>query len=435
MRTASVRKLGVGIVAAGLVLTGCGTTADGGSASGGDSGPISGLRVMVPNSPGSGYDTTARAWAQVLDDEKIADSVEVFNLEGAGGTVGLQRLVNEKGNDKLLMQMGLGVVGAQFSNKSEATLDQTTPIAKLIEESEAIVVPANSPFKSMSDLVTAWKTDPGNTPVGGASNPGGPDHLTPMLLAQEVGVKPSDVNYVAYDGGGELLAGILGGDVKFAATGIGEVSESAAAGQVRILAVTTDKPVDGVDAPTLQDEGINLTFSNWRGIVAPPGLDEAQTQSFVDAVTKMHDSDAWQKVLEDQGWTDAFSTGDEFKSFVADESKRVQNVMSRRCCSPRAGSPAAPSGRRPYRWWWVACWSWSASSSPSTCSAAGEVNPRAARTSNSVAAPTGARSASSRWPSWPTRCSSSRSAGRCPARSCSGAPPSRSAAGTTSATP
>jgi len=328
MRSASARKLAVGVVAAGLVLTGCGTTADGGSASGGDSGPISGLRVMVPNSPGSGYDTTARAWAQVLDDQKIADSVEVFNLEGAGGTVGLQRLVNEKGNDKLLMQMGLGVVGAQFSNKSEATLDQTTPIAKLIEESEAIVVPANSPYKSMSDLVTAWKADPGNTPVGGASNPGGPDHLTPMLLAQEVGVTPSDVNYVAYDGGGELLAGILGGDIKFAATGIGEVSESAAAGQVRILAVTTDKPVDGVDAPTLQDEGINLTFSNWRGIVAPPGLDDAQTQAFVDAVTTMHDSDAWQQVLKDQGWTDAFQTGDEFSSFLTDESKRVQTVMS-----------------------------------------------------------------------------------------------------------
>ena len=329
MRTASMRKLTVGAVAAGLVLTGCGTTADGGSASGsGDDGPISGLRVMVPNSPGSGYDTTARAWAQVLDDEGLAESVEVFNLEGAGGTVGLQRLVNEEGNDKLLMQMGLGVVGAQYSNKSEATLDQTTPIAELIEESEAIVVPADSPYQSIDDLVTAWKADPGNTPVGGASNPGGPDHLTPMLLAQEVGVTPSDVNYVAYDGGGELLAGILGGDVKFAATGIGEVAESAEAGQVRILAVTTEEPVEGVDAPTRTDEGIDLVFSNWRGHVAPPGRTDDQTQRFVDMITEMHDSDAWQQVLEDQGWTDAFSTGDEFSSFLDDESKRVQDVLS-----------------------------------------------------------------------------------------------------------
>ena len=146
MRTASLRKLTVGAVAAGLVLTGCGTTAEGGSASGGGGdGPIEGLRFMVPNSPGSGYDTTAREVAAVMEEEEIATGIEVFNLEGAGGTVGLQRLVNEEGNADMLMQMGLGVVGAQFSNQSEATLDQTTPIAKLIEEAEAIVVLARLP--------------------------------------------------------------------------------------------------------------------------------------------------------------------------------------------------------------------------------------------------------------------------------------------------
>ena len=155
MRTASLRKLTVGAVAAGLVLTGCGTTAEGGSASGGDEGPITGLRFMVPNSPGSGYDTTARAVAAAMEDDEVAKGIEVFNLEGAGGTVGLQRLVNEKGNADMLMQMGLGVVGAQFSNQSEATLDQTTPVAKLIEEAEAIVVPGNSPYQSIDDLVTA----------------------------------------------------------------------------------------------------------------------------------------------------------------------------------------------------------------------------------------------------------------------------------------
>jgi putative tricarboxylic transport membrane protein len=330
MRTASLRRLTVGAVTAGLVLTGCGTTAEGGSASDGgtEDGPISGLRVMVPNSPGSGYDTTARAWVQVLEDEGLAEAVEVFNLEGAGGTVGLQRLVNEKGNAELLMQMGLGVVGAQYSNQSEATLDQTTPIAKLIEEAEAIVVPADSPFQNMDDLVTAWKADPGNTPVGGASNPGGPDHLTPMLLAQEVGVTPSEVNYVAYDGGGELLAGILGQDIAFAATGISEVTESAAAGDIRILAVTTDEPVEGVDAPTLQDESIDLVFTNWRGIVAAPEITEDETQRFIDMITEMHDSDAWQQVLQDQGWTDAFETGDDFSSYLTDESERVESVLS-----------------------------------------------------------------------------------------------------------
>jgi putative tricarboxylic transport membrane protein len=330
MRNASLRKLTVGAVAAGLVLTGCGTTAEGGAASGGGTqgGPVSGLRVMVPNSPGSGYDTTARAWAQVAEEEGLAETIEVFNLEGAGGTVGLQRLVNETGNADMLMQMGLGVVGAQYSNQSEATLDQTTPIARLIEEAEAIVVPADSPFQTIDDLVAGWKADPGNTPVGGASNPGGPDHLTPMLLAQEVGVTPTAVNYVAYDGGGELLAGILGGDVAFAATGIGEVTEPAASGDVRILAVTSAEPVEGVDAPTLTESGVDLTFTNWRGIVAPPGISAEEAQRHVDLITGVHDSEAWKQVLEDQGWTDAFLAGDEFGSFLDEESQRVQGVLS-----------------------------------------------------------------------------------------------------------
>ena len=330
MRNASLRKLTVGAVAAGLVRTGCGTTAEGGAASGGgaEEGPVSGLRVMVPNSPGSGYDTTARALAQVAEEEELAQTIEVFNLEGAGGTVGLQRLVNETGNADLLMQMGLGVVGAQYSNQSEATLDQTTPIARLIEEAEAIVVPADSPFQSIDDLVAAWKADPGNTPVGGASNPGGPDHLTPMLLAQQVGVTPTAVNYVAYDGGGELLAGILGGDVAFAATGIGEVTEPAASGDVRILAVTSEQPVEGVDAPTLTEEGVDLTFTNWRGIVAAPDISAEEAQRQIDLITQVHDSEAWQQVLEDQGWTDSFVTGDEFGSFLDQESQRVQGVLS-----------------------------------------------------------------------------------------------------------
>jgi putative tricarboxylic transport membrane protein len=330
MRNASLRKLTVGAVAAGLLLTGCGTTAEGGSASGGgtESGPVTGLRVMVPNSPGSGYDTTARAWAQVLEEEGLAEAVEVFNLEGAGGTVALQRLVNEAGNADMLMQMGLGVVGAQYSNQSEATLDQTTPIARLIEEAEAIVVPANSPFQNINDLTAAWQADPGNTPVGGASNPGGPDHLTPMLLAQEVGVPPTAVNYVAYDGGGELLAGILGGDVAFAATGISEVTESAASGDIRILAVTSEKPVEGVDAPTLTEAGVDLTFTNWRGIVAAPDITEDEAQRHVDMITQMHDSEAWQQVLKDQGWTDAFIAGDEFGTYLDEESQRVEGVLS-----------------------------------------------------------------------------------------------------------
>jgi putative tricarboxylic transport membrane protein len=283
---------------------------------------------MVPNSPGSGYDTTARTAAKAMDDARLTRNIEVFNVAGAGGTVGLQRLANEKNNDRLIMQMGLGVVGAVYTNKSKATLQDTTPVARLIEEAEAIVVPKGSPYNTLADLVAAWKANPGKIPVGGASAPGGPDHLTPMLLAKAVGVAPKSVNYVSYDGGGELLAGVLGKKVVFAATGVGEIAGQAKAGEVRVLAVTSAQRVKEVDAPTLKEQGVDLVFANWRGVVAAPGLPDKKKKELVDLFTKLHDSKEWKQALADKGWSDAFVAGDGFATFLRSESDRVASVLS-----------------------------------------------------------------------------------------------------------
>lgn len=324
-------RLGATLVAAtALLVTGCGATADRaepGSATSDEA--LSGLRFMVPNTAGSGYDTTARAAAKVMDDIQVTKSVEVFNLAGAGGTVGLSRTVSEKGNGKLLMMMGLGVVGAQYTNKSEAKLDQTTPIAKLIEESGAIVVPKNSPYKTITDLVTAWKADPKAMSVGGGSSPGGPDHLLPMQLAQTVGIDPKEVNFVAYDGGGDLLPAILGGKVTFAASGFGEFLDQVEAGEVRVLAISGAERVDAVDAPTLKESGIDLVFTNWRGIVAPPEISDADKQALVSAVAKMHESQEWKEVLTKNGWTDAYLTEAEFGTYMSDQTTAVEDVLTK----------------------------------------------------------------------------------------------------------
>ncbi len=320
----------MGVAAAtALALAACGATADkneGGSSN--DGKPVSGLRIMVPNTPGGGYDTTARTAAKVMEDAKIATGVQVFNLPGAGGTVGLQRTVNEKGNGKLAMQMGLGVVGASYTSKSAATLTQTTPLAKMIEEAGAIVVPKNSPYKTINDLVAAWKANPKGIAVGGGSSPGGPDHLLPMQLAKTVGIDPKQVNFVSYDGGGELLPAVLGGKVAFGASGFGEFLDQVEAGQIRVLAVTSEAPIEALkEVPTLKSAGIDLVFTNWRGIVAPPGISDADKKVWIDVLTKMHDSEEWKAELTKRGWTDAFVTGDEFGTFLTEQDKAVADVL------------------------------------------------------------------------------------------------------------
>ncbi|GAA1364627.1 tripartite tricarboxylate transporter substrate-binding protein [Arthrobacter rhombi] len=330
MRRRSALKLSA--LAAGIMLaaSGCGVTGSADTAGTTESaGPLTGLRIMVPNTAGGGYDTTARVANKVMEESGVASGTEVFNLAGAGGTVGLARIVNEKGNGDLTMLMGLGVVGASYTNDSEAKLTDTTPIAKLIEEPGAIMVPKDSPYKTIDDLVKAWKANPGKITVGGGSSPGGPDHLLPMQLAQAVDIDPKKVNFISYDGGGDLLPAILGNKVDVAASGAGEYMDQIKKGSIRVLATSGDKELKGVDAPTLKDSGIDLVFSNWRGIVAPPGISDADKEKLVTALTKMHSSDEWKQALKTNAWTDAFMTGDEFSGFLTEQDQRVADVLKK----------------------------------------------------------------------------------------------------------
>jgi putative tricarboxylic transport membrane protein len=320
-----VRPLFVAM-AVGLVATACGESGGGGG--GGGSRQVTGMKILVGTAPGGGFDQTARTAAKAMEDAKLARNVEVQNLPGAGNTIALQRLVNEKGNGKVMQQMGLGLVGGVYTNKSKATLDQTTPVARLTEEPEIVVVNKNSPYQSFDQLLSAWKADPGKLTVGGGSSPGGPDHLAPMLIAKAAGIDPKQVNFVSYDGGGELLAAVLGGQVKFGVTGVGETKDQIEAGAIRPLAVTSTAPVEGLDVKTLKEQGIDLEFTNWRGWVAPPELSQEDKQTLIDLATKMHDSQQWKDALVKNGWTDAFVVGDEYAAFLKSEDQRVADVLN-----------------------------------------------------------------------------------------------------------
>ncbi|MEU8898960.1 tripartite tricarboxylate transporter substrate binding protein [Nocardia sp. NPDC048505] len=319
MKTRKLLTVLAGVCAA-VALTAC-------NGGGDTAGKLTGARIMVPNSPGGGYDITARTSAKVMEDAGIARSVEVFNLPGAGGTVGLGRLVGEKGNGKLVMQMGLGVVGSVYTNKSPSKLTDTTPIARLIDEPDIIVVSKNSKYTTIDQLVADWKANPGAVPVGGGSSPGGPDHLAPMLVAKAVGIEPKAVNYVPFDGGGELLASVLGNKIAFGVSGVGEYLDQIQAGELRVLAVTGPKRVDGVTAPTLKEAGINVEFTNWRGVVAPPGISDDERKALIDAYTAMHDSAQWKEAVSTNGWGDAFLTGADFGAFIQQQTDQCGAVL------------------------------------------------------------------------------------------------------------
>jgi putative tricarboxylic transport membrane protein len=287
------------------------------------------LRMMIPNSPGGGYDLTGRAAAHVMESEDITGRFEITNVIGASGTVAMQRVLNEEGAGDLMMLMGLGVVGATYTNNSDARVSDATALARLVEEYEGILVPADSPFRTIEDFVDAWKADPGSLAVGGGSSPGGPDHLFPMQLAQAVGVTPHEVNYISYDGGGPLTTALLGAKIDVGMSGLGEFEGQIEDGSLRVLAVSGDERLSGVDAPTLQESGIDMVFTNWRGVLAPPGITDAERRALTDVLVGMHDTEAWQQALEDNGWIDAFATGGKFEQFLTAQDERVESTLKK----------------------------------------------------------------------------------------------------------
>jgi putative tricarboxylic transport membrane protein len=282
---------------------------------------------MAPAAPGGGWDSTARAMQTALRDGKVIErNVEVFNVEGAGGTVGLAEFTQKTGDPHQLMVMGLVMVGAIRTNASPVDLTQVTPIAALTTEAEAIAVTADSEYETLQDLVDAFVADPTSVKWGGGSA-GGTDHILVGLIAKAAGVDPTQINYVAHSGGGELTPAILSGAVSAGVSGVSEFADQVAAGEMRLLAVSSDTAIEGVDAPTITDAGLEVTLTNWRGVVGPPGLTAEQTASVVDVVTRMHDSDAWKQALEANGWTDFFRPGDEFKTFLAEQTTTIEGTL------------------------------------------------------------------------------------------------------------
>ncbi len=285
------------------------------------------IKLMAPAAPGGGWDQTARSMQQVLVAAGLARSVQVTNVPGAGGSVGIAQFVNgAKGDGSQLMVNGFVMVGALLMNKSPVTLEQVTPIAKLTEETQVIVVPADSPIKNAKDLADAVKKDVAKVTFAGGSA-GGVDHIMAALFAGKVGAEAAKVNYIPFSGGGESLAAILGGKVTAGISGYGEYEGQIKAGKLRAIGVTSPNRLPGVDVPTFKEQGIDLVITNWRSVVAAPGISADQKKALADLIDKMAKSSQWKEVLKQKGWDDAYQSGDAFVAFLKEEQARVGDVL------------------------------------------------------------------------------------------------------------
>ncbi len=291
--------------------------------------PDKAITLLVGGNPGGGWDQLARLIQHVVVTEDIAPvPVEVINRGGAGGTIGLAELVTKhSGNPHTLMIIGSTLVSATISHQSEFTIFDTAPVARIISEYEVIAVPPDSPYENFAQLIEQLRRDPASITWGGGSA-AGVDHILVGLIARAAGVDPREINYVAFTGGGEASAAVMGGQITAGVAGLAEWKELAAAERMRLIAISSPERLAGIEIPTIREQGFDVVLENWRGIALPEGIDSADRAWVLEAITRMRSTQSWRDLLEKYNWEDSFLTGQPFDRFLNDDVASTANVLS-----------------------------------------------------------------------------------------------------------
>ena len=287
------------------------------------------VNVMLPAGTGGGWDTTGRQAMAAMNEAGIyTGGVNFTNTGGAGGTIGLAEFIgNATGQPDALAVFGAITVGAIELNNSPINLADFRPLARLTAEYLVIAVAADSPIDTLAELAEALKANPGATTVGGGSA-GGVDHIATALFAKAAGVPVGDINYIPQTSGAETVTGIVNGTLVAGISGTSEFVPFVEQGRIKLLGVTSAERRAGLDVPTFKEAGYDVELANWRGVLAAPGAPDDNYSQWIDRFTELSQSDAWKKVLETQGWDDFFLAGEEFGTFIAEETERQGQVLS-----------------------------------------------------------------------------------------------------------
>ncbi len=290
----------------------------------------SALTVIAPAAAGGGWDLAAREFQQATRTESIVNSVQVVNIPGAGGTIGLGGLDRLEGDPTTVMITGAAMVGGVEMGGSPVRLSDVTPIARLTDDFEVVAVPADSPWETLEDFLDDWREDPA-IPVGGGSA-GSPDHLVAGQLAEAAGLDPADLHYTPHAGGGELTLSLLsdaGGTVRIGVSGFNDFRDLIEGDRLRALAVVAPERLEGVDVPTTSELGYpSVDLVNWRGIVAAPGISAEEQAELLEITEEMYGARSWQEAVERNRWEPNWAGPEEFTGFLAEEETRIRTLMT-----------------------------------------------------------------------------------------------------------
>jgi putative tricarboxylic transport membrane protein len=285
------------------------------------------LEIIAPAATGSGWSQTAQAMKRALEGEGLVGRVEIVQVPGAGGTVGLARFVKERrGRGDAVLLTGLIMVGAELANKPAVSLDDVTPLARLTGDHEVLVVRADSPLKTLADLMPKLAADTRAVAWAGGSL-GGTDHILAALLTRQAGGDPARMRYAPY-AGGESIPAVLRDNDTVGVNSHQEFAAEIAAGRLRALAISAPQPVPGIGIKTFKEQGVPVQLIDWRGVVGAPGIEAARAQALDQLMARMAQSPTWRQAIEQRQWLDLYLPADTFKPFLEEEQGNVRALLT-----------------------------------------------------------------------------------------------------------
>lgn len=287
------------------------------------------LHFLIPGGAGGGWDGTARGVGKALLDTKLLDKASFENMSGGGGGKALNHLISTaERQEKTLLVNSTPIIIRSLTGVFPQSFRDLTPIASVIADYAAFVVPKDSKYTSLTEVIADFKKDPRSVKIGGGSVKGSMDHLVPAMVIKAAGGDPLKLKYIPYDAGGKAMAGLLSGDTKVLSTGYGEALGLASQGEVRILAVTADKRLEQTpDVATVKELGYDVTFANWRGFFGIPGLANDKAEAYRSMLKQMYATPEWEEIRMQRGWQNLYQPGSEFYLFLEEQEKAIGSIM------------------------------------------------------------------------------------------------------------
>jgi putative tricarboxylic transport membrane protein len=310
------------------------------------------ITIVVPGAENGGFDRTAVSIKRALMKEGLVKDVELIRSPGAGGVVGLAQFVGQRadGKNARLIIGGQSILGSARFNRSKISLRDVVPIARMNAIALVLVVRADSPIRSWQDLsdVTRSKVDAVRW-IGGSE--GSVDAQLLTIIANQLRIPRNDIAYSAIPGGGDvLIEKILDGSHTVGISSYEELADNLANGKLRAIAVSSGFPVRRLATPTLKQQGLDVSFSDWKGIFTSPGTSAEEQRKLIVLFTKLADSNSWKEELHARGWNENFLAGPAFGAFVEIENKKLGEQIDQSTSQGNAAENIASILSGPYRY-------------------------------------------------------------------------------------